>query len=251
MIQARADNPGATASRYECKYLVAPKQAEAIRKFAQAFVAPDPYAANLEGYRYSICSLYLDSSDLSLYRQTVEGTKNRFKLRVRTYGDDALDPVFFEVKRRMNGVVIKSRSKTSRDRALEYLMRRRSGHGGLEEFANLSRLTSARPSLRVRYVREAYESPVDRVRVTFDTELQHSITTSPNISHNGPGWARTPIDGVILELKFTDQFPSWVRELIDRFQLQRTSIAKYVMSVDEASVGGGLERALRQSPRLG
>lgn len=251
MIHARTQDPGATASRYECKYLVEPRLADAIREFAGPFVDPDPHAARCEGYRYTICSLYLDSSELSLYRQTVEGTKNRFKLRVRTYGDDPLDPVFFEVKRRMNGIVIKSRSRTSRDRALEYLMRRRSGHGGLEEFANLARMTSARPSLRVRYVREAYESPVDRVRVTFDTDLQHAITPSPNISHNGPGWQVTPVDGVILELKFTDQFPSWVRELIDRFQLQRRSIAKYVMSVDEASSGGRLERELHKSPRLG
>ena len=46
------------------------------------FTEPDNFAALCKGYRYPICSLYLDSPDLALYRQTVAGEKDRFKLRV-------------------------------------------------------------------------------------------------------------------------------------------------------------------------
>ena len=54
----------------------------------------------------TITSLYLDSSALHLYRQTVQGIKNRFKLRIRFYDDNPGNPAFLEIKRRVTDVII-------------------------------------------------------------------------------------------------------------------------------------------------
>jgi len=70
-------------SRFECKYMVNSLLVPEIRQYIQPFVEPDRFAALHPGYRYPICSLYLDTDDLALYMQTVGGLKNRFKLRVR------------------------------------------------------------------------------------------------------------------------------------------------------------------------
>ena len=101
------------ASRFECKYLISPVLVPALRKIIRPFTRPDPFAALVEGYRYPICSLYLDSDDLRLYQQTVGGEKNRFKLRVRSYSDDPASHVFFEVKSKVNNIVRKRAAPTT------------------------------------------------------------------------------------------------------------------------------------------
>ena len=104
------------SSRFECKYVVAPELADAMRQFIDPFVEPDPYAARRSDHRYRICSLYLDSDALDLYQQTTGGHKNRFKLRVRTYSDAPGSPAFFEIKSKINNIVAKRRAAVPRQR---------------------------------------------------------------------------------------------------------------------------------------
>jgi hypothetical protein len=230
------------SSRFECKYTVSPMLVDSIRQFIGPFVRPDPFAAQRPGYRYPICSLYLDSANLHLYQQTVNGEKNRFKLRVRSYSDDPDAAVFFEVKRKINNIVKKRRARLDRSQAQALLADRSPAWGDhlpseLREdvgyFANHVALTGARPVVKVRYVREAYESRGgDPVRVTLDTALMHCITLDDDIKHARGRWTHTPVDGVILELKFTDNFPSWIHELVRLFGLKQRPVPKYVLSVD-------------------
>ncbi len=105
-------------SRYECKYLIAPAAACEVRRFIRPFTQPDKHAARRPNHRSAVSSLYLDSRDLALYAQTVAGEKARFKLRVRTYSDDPASPAFFEVKKKLNNVILKRRADSRRLRRL-------------------------------------------------------------------------------------------------------------------------------------
>lgn len=235
-------------SRYECKYLLSPMVVPEVREFIQPFMVPDRFAALRENHRYPICSLYLDSPDLLLYQQTVGGEKNRFKLRVRTYSDDPSKPLFFEVKRKINNIVQKRRARIDREDGLQFLSERLDGFGfstistpatELDHFAGHMELAGARPLVRVRYMREAYESRGgDPVRVTLDTELMHCVTFKTELSHNHGRWVSTPVDGTILELKFTERFPSWIRDLVQVFGLKQQPVPKYVWSVDHMMLEG-------------
>lgn len=235
-------------SRYECKYLLSPMLVSEVREFIQPFMVPDRFAAVRENYRYPICSLYLDSPDLLLYQQTVGGEKNRFKLRVRTYSDDPSTPAFFEVKRKINNIVQKRRARVEREDSLHFLAERLDGFGfravsapasELDHFAGHMELAGARPLVRVRYMREAYESRGgDPVRITLDTELMHCVTLKTDLSHNHGRWVSTPVDGTILEIKFTERFPSWIRDLVQVFGLRQQPVPKYVWSVDHMMMEG-------------
>jgi hypothetical protein len=80
-------------------------------------------------------------------------------------------------------------------------------------------------------MREAYVSDDDQVRVTIDrqvygeanlnysikTEMEHPALCFPNL--------------VILELKFTNRFPDWFRELVRVFGVMQCGAAKYCESV--------------------
>jgi hypothetical protein len=235
-------------SRYECKYLLSPLVVSEIREFIQPFMDPDRFATLRENHRYPISSLYLDSPDLLLYQQTVGGEKNRFKLRVRSYSDDPSTPVFFEVKRKINNIVQKHRSRIDRDSGLRFLAERLEGFGfqpvsvpasDLEVFGSHMDLAGARPLVRVRYMREAYESKGgDPVRITLDTELMHCVTFGSELSHNHGRWVSTPVNGTILEIKFTERFPSWVSDLVQIFGLRQQPVPKYAWSVDHMLMEG-------------
>jgi len=234
-------------SRYECKYVVSPLVVPEIREFLRPFVRPDAFAARRNGYRYPICSLYLDSEGLLLYQQTVGGEKNRFKLRARTYSDDPDRPVYVEVKSKLNSIVKKRRACIGQDAARALLddamhtvalPTAGDAAADLAYFQHHVALTGARPVVRVRYMREAYESRGgDPVRITIDTELMHAITFDSNLSHADGRWITTPTDGTILEIKFTERFPDWIEDMVRLFGLKQQSVPKYVMCLDDALAG--------------
>ena len=226
------------ASRFELKYWLTPELVGAVRRAIRPFVRPDRYAVNRPGYRYPLSSLYLDNSSLDLYQTTVDGQRNRFKLRIRSYGDAPEAPVFCEVKRRTNLVVLKSRARVERAVAMRFL-RGEPVHADLPssfaEFTQLAQRIRAHGVLRVRYEREAYESKGrDPVRITIDTGLMQKPTPVPDLSLGGSGWCEVPIPSPILEVKFTDACPAWVRGMVQSLSLERTSIPKYILCVDKA-----------------
>jgi hypothetical protein len=108
-----------------------------------------------------------------------------------------------------------------------------------EYFSNHLILSGAKPVLKVRYMREAYESRGgDPVRITLDTELMHAVTLRHDLSYDSGRWVSTPVDGVILELKFTDRYPGWLGDLVRIFGLKQQPVPKYVWSVDHVLLTG-------------
>ncbi len=235
-------------SRVECKYLVSKEKLAGIREFIQPFVFPDRFARDHADGRYPISSLYLDSPNLALYQSTARGLKNRFKLRIRTYSDTPSDPTFFEVKKRMNGIVYKFREAISREEAVDLLERNSldtPSNTDLSKFISLRELHGAEPLMRVKYMREAYVSQnADPVRITFDDELKGAVTLDAEFSHEDGDWLTVPMDHTILEVKFTNLYPSWIGKLVQEFQLERTSVPKYVLCVEEATRCGAMRMAV-------
>lgn len=231
-------------SRYEMKYIISDAKASAIRDFIRPYLDPDEYAANRNPPGYFVHSLYLDAPHLPLYQQTVNGEKNRFKLRMRFYDEAPDAPVFLEVKRRTTDTISKTRAAVSKPTAEAFLNGKRlyfrdllkqdsKSKMGLTTFCQLCDQVQAEGSLFVSYRREAYIHPtVPGLRVTFDRDLvgfpyrKEDGLKLPCESH------RAPIPGVILELKYIGRFPNWMGRLAQMFDLRRQSVPKYVECVD-------------------
>src|SRR5437763_2305697 len=111
-------------SRFELKYLISENTAQRLRDFVRCYLAMDEYSVGRPNYSYPVHSLYLDSDNLEIYWRTVNGDKNRYKLRLRYYSDKPETPVFFEIKRRMKDVILKQRGGV-RQNAVPLLL---SGH---------------------------------------------------------------------------------------------------------------------------
>lgn len=240
--------------RFELKYLIPKEVIPEIRGFVSSYLELDDFCRAWPDNAYPIYSLYLDSPDLKTYTASVNGVKNRFKLRVRYY--DALPsdgsgaptpagatesdgPVFLEIKGRVDNCILKQRCPVKRTAVplilsghfpdLDHLPSREARHlGALQQFSYLVQQIDARPRAYNRYRREAWVSPMDNsVRVTMDREVQIRPcfdSKLPTTGHLG----RDVFDGrVVLELKFTARFPTWLRALVEHFGLMQTSASKY------------------------
>src|SRR5262245_6492937 len=101
--------------RFELKYLVDERITLAIRDFVGCYLELDEYAVGRPNLSYPVHSLYIDSDDLETHQLSVNGSKNRFKLRLRYYDDKPNTPVFFEVKARVDNCILKQRCGVRRD----------------------------------------------------------------------------------------------------------------------------------------
>lgn len=229
-------------ARYEFKYLIDEGVAAGIREFVRSYLEPDPYG---EDGAYWVNSLYLDTEDWKLARQTIDGVKNRFKLRMRCYQFDD-SPVFCENKGRVGTTIVKTRALCKRVDA-ETIARNLPPADGrveaqkphhqtdLDRFRNLVDLIDARPRLWVRYHREAWVSPYgDGARLTFDRRLQVQVPSEP-VFLPKMGWFHAVglPKPTILEIKFNGASPHWMRNLVQMFNLKRLSVAKYVLGAQE------------------
>lgn len=233
--------------RFELKYLIPEQTAIQVRDFVRSYLEMDEFSVGRPNYSYPVHSLYIDSQDLKLYWRTINGDKNRYKLRLRYYSTNPESPVFFEIKRRMNNCILKQRGGVRHD-AIEPLLMGQFPEAGhllskgpnhllaVQRFSQLMGELHATPKVHIAYEREAYVSDNDEVRVTMD----RNVCAEPNLSNTIKTQMTNPapsfIGQVILELKFTNRHPDWFRELVRAFHVVQCGAAKYVESVDAIGI---------------
>jgi len=228
--------------RFELKYLVSEETALMVRDFVRSYLDFDEYSVGKPNYSYPVHSLYLDSDDLQLYWETINGNKNRYKLRLRYYSTHPDAPVFFEIKRRVNNCIMKQRGGVRQDAVatllkghlpqMDHLVSKAPSHlSALQNFCQLATSIHARPKVHIFYMREAYVSDDDQVRVTVDRRVFGEANLDYSISTEMHTPARAFPDLVILELKFTNRFPDWFRELVRVFGVMQCGAAKYCETV--------------------
>jgi len=220
--------------RYEFKYCLPRGLATPVRAFVAAHLPHDPYSEAAADHHYDISSLYLDSVDLRLCRESLSGQKNRFKLRIRGYDDDPQSPVYLEIKRRLNVIIMKDRCAAPRSELASFSAPTAApaGSQAVQQFRFYRTCLAARPQALVRYRREAFEGDgPGRVRVTLDHDLSCRITHDWQVQLGGPGWRPVLPNEVVLEIKFNGRYPSWLHALVRRYQLQAQSVSKYALSL--------------------
>ncbi len=229
--------------RLELKYIIRNEVALQVREFVRSYLEIDEYGATRPNLSYPVHSLYLDSDELQLYWDTINGNKNRYKLRLRFYENRASAPVYFEIKRRMNNAIMKQRGGVRRE-AVDWIL---AGHlpepshlvsddprplAALHRFSQLMNQHHAKPKAHVAYQREAWISPHNNsVRVTLDRDVLCDPEFTARLATDMVNPVRVFGSHVVLELKFTGRFPDWFRELVRVFNLVQCSAAKYADGV--------------------
>ena len=261
------DNPGGGArvskhvfislARHELKYTIAPELMDPIRAFLRPYCRMDEHAAREKEGFYTITCLYLDDDRYRMFWDAEERAPVRAKLRVRGYGEAPHQIVKFEIKRRIDDLVVKSSVTVPGDSWVRLLSAPaetaslsldRAQRNALEMFLLTARTLGAGPKMLVRYERQAFHSLIDNyVRITFDRRLVHQPMTACDLTGTPRNWKAIDdltsmgfhTSGVVLELKFlVVGAPPWIADLVRTFHLERRGYSKYGCAVRRSVLGG-------------
>ncbi len=210
--------------RYEMKYLMNARQTKDLRQKLEGYMQIDEYGLT------SIASLYYDTPDTRLIRESLEGQEFKEKLRLRSYGlATGESPVYLELKRKYDGIVYKRRVQSTLPDVDGFF----SGHDTLGNGQIQKELSYFRdhykmlaPTCLIIYDRVAYFEPGGDLRLTIDYKPRYrmkdlSLTRSMDgIPLLDAGWS-------ILEIKVQGAMPLWLSSILTNAGIFKSSFSKY------------------------
>ncbi len=218
-------------ARHELKYFINPAELEALRSRLLPVMDLDKHCKN--GEAYLIRSLYFDDVEDSAYYDKVSGVMHRDKYRIRIYRHSDQE-IFLERKRKMGDLIQKSSVQITR-RLCEQIISgdprglQTSPSPLLQDVYVQMRTRLLRPAVIVDYKREAYTSPAENVRVTFDMSLRSGLHSVDLFNPNIPTVCPLDQNVEILEVKFDNYLPDHIRGILHGISADRSAVSKYVL----------------------
>lgn len=217
-----------TFQRYEIKYLVTDEIKSKLIEMLTELVTEDPHGKS------TISSLYLDTPDHLLIRNSIDGKAYKEKLRLRSYGiASENDKVFLEIKKKYKSVVYKRRESMKLNEAMEYIQTGRafvSGQIMREIDYAFSYYNFPKPFIQISYDREAfYWKDNTDIRLTFDRSIRYR-TNEISLSTDNFGKTILPKGQNVLEIKTAGAIPLVLAHTLDRLGIFPRSFSKYKRS---------------------
>jgi len=224
-VPTLAANIQTSFKRYEKKYLLTPEQQEAVLFGVRRYMKADTHG------KYSINNIYYDTQNWNLIRTSIEKPDYKEKLRVRSYGTPGdQDPVFVEIKKKVEGIVYKRRITMPAAQAPRYL----AGNTDLSPGGQISREIDyfqkhhrAFPRIFIGYDRTALAGiEMPDLRITFDTNIRFR-TVDLDLRAGSGGMSILPPERILMEIKIPGAAPLWLSHLLSRHRIFPMSFSKY------------------------
>ncbi|NEW61020.1 polyphosphate polymerase domain-containing protein [Sulfurovum sp. bin170] len=217
--------------RHEFKYYINYFEYESLRRRLGAVLKRDAYSN--ESGDYHIRSLYFDDVKNSALYEKQAGVLTREKFRIRAY--NISDKVIkLEKKSRIGQFIHKESASLTReqfdmiiDNDIEFL--RRSDNTLFNEFYFNMVAKRLKPDVIVDYVREAYISNLNNIRITFDKHLKSGLMRTDMFNKDVPTIDVIEKPQFILEIKYDHFLPDYIRAILQLSSNQRYAISKFVI----------------------
>ncbi len=227
--------------RYEIKYLLTKEQTEYLVEGLKGHMVLDQYG------RTSICSLYYDTPNHRLIRESLDKPEFKEKCRLRSYGlAKPGKPVFLELKRKAYGIVYKRRIQTSIDEVNKFFNKSDVfSDSQIEKEITYFRdyYESLKPACLIIYDREAYYEPDGDLRLTIDYNPRYRLDDL-NLSTSTDGKSLLEEGSTILEIKVQEAIPIWLSTLLSNGKIYKNSFSKYgeaykreIINMDRKEIG--------------
>ncbi len=222
---ANVSNPIKVMKRYELKYVLSKEQTEYLREKLNGHMMVDEFGMT------SIASLYYDTPDCRLIRESIENPPFKEKLRLRSYGmAKGNSPVFLELKRKYDGIVYKRRVSSTLSTVESFFKK----EGNICSDGQIAREISyfrdmyknLEPSCLVIYDRVAYFEPGGDLRLTIDYNPRYRLHDL-NLTTSMEGEALLDEGQTVLEIKVQEAMPLWLTHILDEGGIRKTSFSKY------------------------
>ncbi len=220
--------------RHELKFLVSYAEYLTLKS---RFHAVLDYDRNAGKDGYFIRSIYFDDVNESAYYDKTAGLCDRVKYRLRAYNNNP-DYIVLECKKKHNKFVNKNSAVITPDicRSLiesDFSMIENRDEPVCREIIMAYRDSGIKASVTVDYHREAYVYPVSNLRVTFDKELHAAGMSGFNMFYeDGNPEITLPVylnNSVIVEVKYDDYLPEYIRNMLPSFMGVPLPISKYCL----------------------
>lgn len=217
--------------RHELKYYMNHHQYQIVRARLKHLLKPDKHAGSTG--EYHIRSLYFDDIDNKALHEKLGGVRDRVKYRIRIYGrSDRV--IHLEKKIKINDYVSKIKEPLTREMydaimAGSYEMLNVPEKPLLFEMYREMKIKLLRPKVIVDYVREAYTAITGNVRITFDKELKTGLNGTDIFDPKLCSVHAFDDRLIVLEVKYDEYIPEYIRTAIQNEGLVRQSNSKYVI----------------------
>lgn len=182
--------------------------------------------------RYLIHSLYFDDyKDTSIYT-TDSGLSKRFKWRIRYYGDD-LSYIVLEKKEKIESRCHKKSCKITVDEYNKIVsgditdLIFETEKKLIKELVVDMLVNNYRPKVIIDYERIAFVEGITNVRITFDMKISASYELENFLDGDYQSFYILPSGMNVLEVKFDDILPSYIRNIVESYNFKQSSFSKY------------------------
>lgn len=211
-----------TFRRYEKKYLLDEAQYLQLMEKLKDHVKQDKF------FEANIRSIYYDTKKFELIRRSIEKPEYKEKLRVRSYNEPKPDDlVFVELKKKLDGIVYKRRTKAYAGEVLNdiYECRFSDPQVGKEIRYALQYYDRLRPAVYIGCNRTSYVANEDKnLRITFDKDIRYRMK---KLSLKACEEYDKPVtDKIVMELKVRNAMPLWLTEILDEVKAYPRGFSK-------------------------
>lgn len=216
--------------RNEWKYCCNARDAGIINSRLSAVLAKDIHGD--DNGKYQVHNLYFDDYKNSCAKGNDAGVSERFKYRIRYYGNRC-ESMKLECKEKRNGYCHKESCRISLE---EYRMIMEGKTNELiwqteepllKRFCVCCMTRRFMPKVMIDYERTAYMEDITNIRVTLDEK----ISAADDFAHFADGnYMRYPVQEkgqYILEVKFDYMLPGYIRHIITNRKLVLSAFSKY------------------------
>ena len=217
--------------RVEDKYIPSPEKMAELEHRVRLVLPLDPHIGG-KGF-YTISSLYFDDINNKALHEKLGGIRDREKYRIRIYNVQDTT-IHFEKKIKYRDYIAKVKVPLTRELTDELIAGRYDGlyqpdKPLLMELYQQMKYQLLRPKVIVDYVREPYVCHNGNVRITFDKELRTGLH-STDLFNKDLQPVRAMENGLmILEVKYDEYIPEYIRAALQLEGLVRQSASKYVI----------------------
>lgn len=216
--------------RNELKYLLNEKDIMLLKMRLNELIERD---ANTEDGKYLIRSLYFDDYNNSAFNDKIAGVNDRKKYRIRIYNySDSV--IKLERKLKQGQYINKQAASITKDEFYkiisgDYGFLLKSESNLLREFYYEVTANFLRPRVIVDYEREPFVYKFGDVRITFDYDVRAAYDSFDIFDKNIATQLTLEPGKQVLEVKFTEYLPDFIRAAITPDSAEYTAVSKYVL----------------------
>lgn len=216
--------------RHEYKFLISPNGAKLLKVRLPHIMGRDLHAGPTG--QYTIRSLYFDDPHFTAFRDKVDGVDNRTKYRIRCYNGDTAH-CRLERKEKKGHLTRKTGQSITSQEALALQSRTfPHGEGLCEELRLLCASQGLRPMVLVDYDRTPFVCAAGNVRITLDENLRTRPYCADLFDEHQSMIPVLEDNQVILEVKFDDYLPGYLRDALADIPKIPMAISKFAMCLN-------------------